>query len=192
MHRAPGAALGDGDTMGRDTDDASSSLHLLATYYREHPQTGPSERRAPSVSPGAPLNLGILDHIDRCVDEVVEHARYDAGDSLGPLPARVRDVYDWWHEHTEDATPEVQLRRNIVIYRQRLEHAIRLGDYKVVRPHPCPACGTYGLQWRREDQRAVCLKKECRDRNGMARTWTLARLATQYVTQQESRARRAT
>src|SRR5690242_10198004 len=82
--RAPGAARGDGDTMGRDTEDAASRLHLLATHYREHPQTGPSERRSPSVTPGAPLNLGIVDYMSRCVDEVVQHARDEAAGDIGP------------------------------------------------------------------------------------------------------------
>ncbi|WP_329376200.1 hypothetical protein [Streptomyces sp. NBC_01483] len=178
--------------MGSDTEDAASSLHLLATHYREHPQTGPSERRAPSVNPGAPLNLGILDRLEQCVDEVVEHARADAGDSLGPLPPRVRDVYDWWTDSTADASPEVRLRRDIVIYRQGLENAIRLGEHKRIRTHPCPGCHTWGLQWEPHRQKALCLNRKCRDRNGMARTWSLARLATQYVTEQESRISRAT
>lgn len=177
--------------MGRDTDDAASRLHLLDTYYREHPNTGPSGRRSPSTTPGAPLNLGILDHLDACRDEVVQHARTDAGD-LPPLPARVRDVYDWWEEQTRDAGPEVRLQRDIVIYRQGLEHAIRLGDTKVVRPHPCPACGTWGLEWQSQPGKALCLNRKCRDRHGMARMWSLAALATQYVTEKENRSRRAT
>ena len=178
--------------MGRDSDDAAASLHLLDTHYREHPTSGPSERRTPSVSPSAPLNLGILDHLDRCISEVVDHARADAGDSLGPLPQRVRDVYDWWTENTADADHEVQLRRDIVIYRQGLESAIRLGEYKRIRKHPCPACRTWGLQWQPHSGHALCLNRRCRDRNGMARSWSLDRLATQYVTSQENRGRRAT
>ena len=179
--------------MGRDdTEEASTSLHLLATHYREHPNNGPSERRSPSVSPGTPLNLGIVDHIDRCIDEVVQHARTEAPKPAGPVPSRVADIYDWYREHTEDAGPEVRLRRDIVIHRQKLEHAIALGEHKVIRTYSCPGCRTWGLQWEPHRQKALCLNRRCRDRNGMARTWSLARLATQYVTEQESRISRAT
>jgi len=177
--------------MGRDSDDAAASLHLLDTHYRTHPANGPAERRTPSVSPGAPLNLDILDHLDRCRAEVVQHARAEVP-QLQPLPPRIRDVYDWWTEQTADAGHEVQLRRDIVIYRQGLEHAIRLGEYKVVRTHPCPACGTWGLQWQAHTRSALCLNRKCRDRHGMARTWSLARLATQHIVEKENRARRAT
>jgi hypothetical protein len=178
--------------MGRDTEDAASRLHLIDTHYREHPQTGPSERRAPSVTPGAPLNIGIVDYMARCVDEVVQHARADAGDSLGPLPTRAGDYYDWWTDSTADAGPEVQLHRDIVIYRQGLEHAIKLGDHDVVCRHPCPRCATWGLQWQPYTQRAMCLNTECRGRDGMSSAWTLGRLATQYVTQKEILRIRAT
>jgi hypothetical protein len=178
--------------MGRDTEDAASRLHLLATHYREHPQTGPSERCSPSVTPGAPLNLGIVDYMSRCVDEVVQHARDEAAGDIGPLPARVRDVYAWWEEQTEDAPAEVRQRRDIVIYRQSLEHAIALGDHDVVCAHPCPRCTTWGLQWQPYTRRAMCLNIDCRGRDGMSSAWTLARLATQYVTQKEILKIRAT
>lgn len=191
--RAPGGRHRErGHPMGRDSDDAAASLHLLDTHYREHPNRGPAERRSTSPTPGTPLNLGVVDYIDRCVGEVIDHARTQAGHPLPPLPARARDVYDWWHEQTEDADRETQLRRDIVIYRQKLEHRIALGEHKAVRPHPCPACATYGLEWSPERGMALCFNRKCRDRHGMGRTWTLARLATQYVTAKETRARRAT
>jgi hypothetical protein len=178
--------------MGRDTTEAATGLHLLDTHYRVHPSTGPSGRRSASPAPGAPLNLAVVDHIDRCVAEVVDHARADAGDTLAPLPPRVRDIYDWWHQHTEHAAPEVRLRRDIVIHRQRLEHAIALGETGVIRTYPCPGCATWGLIWQDHLHRALCPNIRCRDRNGMARSWSLARLATQAETEQENRASRAT
>lgn len=174
-----------------DTDDAAFRLHLLDTEFREHPNHGPSERRAPQMSASAPLNLDMLDHLDRCRDEVIQHARA-GGATLRSLPTRVREVYDWWEEQTKDAAPQVQLQRDIVIYRQSLENAIRLGDEKVVRPHPCPGCGTYGLEWQPRPAKAICVNRRCRDKNGMAHQWSLARLATQYVMEQEKRRRRAT
>lgn len=173
-------------------DAAAASLNLLDLHFRHHPVTGPTERRSPSVSTAAPLNLDILDHIDRCVAEVVHHTRAETSQPAGPPPARVADIYNWYREHTADAGPEVRLRRDIVIHRQGLEHAIALGDHKVVRTHPCPACQTWGLQWDRYGKRVLCFNRRCRDRHGMARTWTLVSLATAHVIRQENRARRAT
>ncbi|MFD1278053.1 hypothetical protein ACFQ51_56895 [Streptomyces kaempferi] len=95
--------------MGRETDErdaAASQLHLLDQLYRTHPSTGPAVRRSPSVNTSAPLNIGIVDYIDRCVDEVVQHARAEAPGPTGPVPTRVADIYDWYREHTEDAAPK--------------------------------------------------------------------------------------
>jgi hypothetical protein len=178
--------------MGRDTEDAASRLHLIDTHYREHPRTGPSVRRAPSVSPGAPLNLNIVDHMANCVDEVVQFVRAEAAGDIRPLPDRPRDFYTWCEEKTEDAPPEVQQRRDIVIYRQSLEHAIAVGNYEVICAHPCPRCTTWGLQWQPYTQRARCLNMDCRGRDGQPSAWTLVRLATQYVTQKETLQIRAT
>ncbi|MFD9443459.1 hypothetical protein [Streptomyces sp. NPDC060001] len=181
--------------MGRtddDTAEASAGLHLLDTHYREHPQTGPTGRRATNATPGTPLNIGIVDHITRCVAEVVDHARTEAPKPTGPLPDRVADIYDWYLQHTADAGPEARLRRDIIIKRQQMEHAIALGDHKVVRTHWCPGCRTLGLKWNSHARRAMCLNGRCLDRHGAGRSWTLARLATQYILDQEIRARRAT
>lgn len=187
---------GIGDAMGRtandDSEEAASHLRLLDTHFHEHPQHGPAERRTTSATPGTPLNLGIVDYIDRCVAEVVDHARTEAPAPVGPLPASAAGIYDWYLEHTADAGPEVHLQRDIIIKRQQLEHAITLGDTDAVCKHPCPACGTWGLEWSAYTHRAMCINGRCRDRHGMGRTWTLGRLATQHVLEQENQARCAT
>lgn len=176
-----------------DAEQAAAGLHLLDTHYRRHPDHGPRDRRATSVTPGTPLNVDIVDHIDRCVAEVVHHTRAETPAPAGPPPARVADIYDWYRQHTAEAGPEAQLRRDIVIHRQALEHAIAIGDHQVIRRYPCPACNTWGLMWQRELKRALCPNIYCRNTHGMAQTWALARLATQYVmTEEKKRARRAT
>lgn len=178
--------------MGSEADDAARSLKLLDTHFHRHPENGPTERRAPGSAASTPLNLAMVDHIGACINEVVDHAREITAGPLKPLPERAAAVYAWYLEQTADAGPEQVLRRDIVIYRQHLEHAIALGEHKVVRAHPCPACETWGLMWQPTTRRALCPNRYCRDRNGMARTWSLARLATAHVTAQENRARSAT
>lgn len=178
--------------MGRDSDDAAASLHLLDTHFRTPAVTGPSVRRPASITAGAPLNISTVDHISETVQEAVDHVRAAAPGPLKALPPRVAGIYEWWIDSTADAAPEVQLRRDIVIERQRLEHKIRLGEHKVIRTHLCPACRTWGLHWNQNTRRADCWNRKCLDRHGMGRTWTLARLATQAVTSQKSSVRRAT
>jgi hypothetical protein len=86
------------------------------------------------------MNLGMLDYIDASVTEVVQHTRTVNPDA-GPLPAHVADVYDWCRQHTEHAPDIDQQRSRALEIRHRLEHAVRAGDARVVRPIRCPACG---------------------------------------------------
>ncbi|GAA3154713.1 hypothetical protein ACFQ0X_44035 [Streptomyces rectiviolaceus] len=176
--------------MGRD-ETATARLRELNAHFREHPRTGPAERHAPTVTSSAPLNIGILDHMKACVDEVVQHARA-TDPATGPAPAKVTSLYDWFREHTAHAGDEQQRVRETVIYRQGLEHAILQGDTDVVCTHPCPGCRTWGLQWDRARRRALCLNMDCQDRSGGGSTWSLGRIATQHITAQESLRRRAT
>jgi hypothetical protein len=155
------------------TDTAAARLQHLTTYFREHPVTGPSERHAATVTPGAPLSLATLDHVRACVDEVVQHT-HAANPTAGPAPSRAEAVYDWCRQHTQHTDDTVQLRGQIIEYRQYLEHAIRAGDVKVVRPLRCPECQTFGLMWIREMRTVV------------SRTFTLARLATHHVTSRKN------
>jgi hypothetical protein len=172
--------------MGDDnTDTAAARLRHLTTYFREHPVTGPSTGHATTVNPGAPLNLATIDHIRACVAEVVDTTR-EANPDAGPVPARVEAVYDWCRENTEHSDETVQLRVAIVEFRQRLEHAIRAGDTKVIRPLRCPECRTWGLMWVREAQAAVCTNTECVDRDGLSNSFSLSRLATHHVMSRKS------
>ena len=178
-------------TAGEDTDDtASNRLRILNRHFREHPVTGPEGHsvtgptsRPTAVAPGLPFPAQIVEHIDRSVAEVAAHARAVNPDA-GPLPARVEAVYDWYREHTANAPAAQRQRRDTIEYRQRLEHAIAMGDTKVIRPHRCPACKTFGLMWIHEAQRAVCTNSRCTTKTGLSSSWSLARLAYAHVAAQ--------
>ncbi|MGH8917430.1 MAG: hypothetical protein ACRD0H_03680, partial [Actinomycetes bacterium] len=79
-----------------------------------------------------------------------------------------------------------------VIYRQDLEHAIAMGEYEVIRPHRCPGCKTFGLQWVPRFQRAICPHQRCRDEDGMVHRWDLSQLAHAHIQSQKLRRLRAT
>ena len=172
------------------TDDAAASLHDLAAHYRQHPVTGAAGHsyiaagpRATRTVPAAPLDLDMIDHIDASVREIADHARQVNPDA-DPLPARVKDAYGWYMETTALAPVAEQQRRDTIVYRQHLEHAIRLGDIKIVRPHRCPKCRTLGLMWDRVQRTVVCTNGNCLTRDGLSRKFTLAQLAYEHVAAQ--------
>jgi hypothetical protein len=189
----------------RSTEDetAAQLLAQLHQYYVQHPITGPaghsyisSEPRATAVNPGAPINLTVVEHIDTSVRELADYTR-QANPEAGPLPPRVEAAYAWCVENTQNAPEDVQQRRDVIIYRQRLEHAIAAGDHetvrKAVRPIRCPACNTFGLFWKPEISKAVCTNGRCLTKDGLVHRWSLARLATAHVeTQQKTVRVRAT
>lgn len=173
-----------------DTETAAAQLRLLNRHFREHPRTGPAIRTAPSTIPGAPVNLAVVDHITASIREVTDDT-YTLNPQASPLPDRLDSVYAWYRANTRNAPEAQQQRRDTVIYRQRLEHAITMGDAKVVRRHRCPACQTLGLFWPPEVRdpkrgRAVCANRRCLTAEGMTRTWTLARLAYEHVAIQKT------
>lgn len=172
-------------------DTATSRLRLLYENYREHPRTTPTGPRARSTVPGTPLNLATVDHIAASVKEVADYTREVAPDA-DPLPEAVLDVYRWCVENTAHAPDIVQQRRDAIVYRQQLEHAIAMGDVDVIRPHRCPGCDTYSLFWQAARARALCTNRRCTARDGSSRTWTLAKLAYEHVTAQKSVRVRAT
>jgi hypothetical protein len=173
------------------TDGAANRLAQLQRYYREHPVTGPVEGHAPTVQPGTPLNLVTHDHIQASVREIADHT-YALNPDAGPLPPRVEAVYDWCREQTKHADETEQQRLAVIEYRQYLEHAIRAGDYKVIPPHRCPECRTWGLRWVPDVQRAVCTHSECVDRNGLSTRLSLASLAHEHIARKNLRQASAT
>ena len=178
-----------------DDDTAAHRLAALHQYFREHPITGPEGRsyvpagpRPTPSTPSLPINAEATDHINASVREIITHTRA-LNPAAEPPPQRVQDVYDWCRRNTQQATDVEQQRRETVIYRQRLEHAIRASDDKVVRPHRCPECGTYGLMWVAQMQRAVCTNTRCTGKDGLSNSFTLGRLAHEHVTARRNLAR---
>jgi hypothetical protein len=168
-------------------DDATARIRTLVAHFRERPVTGaeghsytPAGRRTPTVVSNAPLDLAMLDHLTASVQEMAHHARQVNPDA-GPRPARVEAAYAWYMESTALAPAAEQQRRDTIVYRQYLEHAIAMGDTRVVRPHRCPACRTFGLMWRGEFQAAVCTNRRCLTSDGMSHKWTLAKLAYEHI-----------
>jgi hypothetical protein len=153
-------------------DDAAARLRHLHEYFREHPVTGPeghsyisSEPRATATAPGLPYNARVVEHIDRTVAEVAAFTR-QVNPEAEPLPDSVLDTYRWCVENTTAAPEDVQQRRDTLKFRHSLELAIAAGDTGVVRPHRCPHCGTVGLHWDRNAQKAMCMNRHCARRNG--------------------------
>lgn len=181
--------------LGDNTHDTTAQrLRLLQAEFTQHQQRGPGNGRSASLVHGAPpLDLGVLDHICAAVDELITHTRAaEIGPVASPVPATPADVIDWAREHTAHLDPERQQARETIIYRQGLEHALAMGDESVVRKHPCPRCGCWGLHWRAAANRAACVNHYCTDDDGLTSTWTLARLATQYIAGKKSSAATAT
>jgi hypothetical protein len=182
-----------------EDDTAPALLAELVHCFRERPVTGPaghsyiaSEPRATATHPGAPLNLTVVDHIDATVKELADYTR-ETNPDAEPLPAHVEDVYRWCVENTQNAPEDLQQRRDTIVYRQKLEHAIAMGDHdfvrKAVRPIRCPACRTFGLMWRSEDQKAVCTNGRCLTKDGLSHRWGLARLAYEHIAGQQKSVR---
>lgn len=168
-----------------DTTTAAGRLGALLTHLRQRPVTGPEghsyiasgAHTAPVHSP-ALVDLDAVDHINASLREVIDYAHQAAPDGEPPSE-RSQSVYQWVVDRTQDADEDVKRRRDTIIYRQSLEHAIAAGDIKAVRPHRCPACRTLGLMWR--GGAAVCTNGKCLTREGLSHRWTLARLAYEHV-----------
>ncbi|MFI2620443.1 hypothetical protein [Streptomyces sp. NPDC018584] len=170
---------------------AAARMRLLEQEFttpRRHGDTGRPTR--PSTAT-APLDLGMHDYRQASVDEVVTHTRALVPEATTP-PAKASAVYDWMRQHTAHLANEQRQAADAVVYRQSLEHALAIGDESVVRRQPCPACGCWGLFWNAAARRAACVNQHCTDTRGQARTWSLARLASQHIAARKTSARRAT
>ncbi|MCX4792450.1 hypothetical protein OG369_42500 [Streptomyces sp. NBC_01221] len=179
--------------MGTGADDtAAQRLRLLQQEFVQPVRTGPGDGRSsrPTHAP-APVNLGVVDRIRAAVYEVEHHTRTAVPDA-GQYTGEESRVYDWARQHTAHLEADQQNAREAIIYRQGLEHAIAAGDTTVIRRHPCPQCGCWGLYWREAAQRAVCVNHYCTDDNGVSHMWELKRLAQDHVARKSAVAHRAT
>jgi hypothetical protein len=179
--------------MGEDTEETAEQRMRLLEKYSVGPgrQGPPALRSAPTATAIPAARIDVIDHMAAAVDEVITHTRAAAPEA-GPIPADRAGIYSWAREHTADSDADVQRGRELLIYRQGLEHAIAIGDHRVVRKHPCPACGCWGLLWSGARRRAVCVNAYCTDINGLAHAWTLQRLAQEHIAREEKRHARAT
>lgn len=183
--------------MGTGADDTTAQrLRLLRQEFVQPVRTGPGDGRSsrPTHAP-APINLGVVDYMASAAAEVDEHMRAVQVPRDGvarPRPEDPADRYEWWRHGTAHLGPEMQRAREAVIYRQGLEYAIAMGDTAVIRRHPCPQCGCWGLYWRAEARRAACVNHYCTDDNGLSRTWELKRLAQEHVARKSAVAHCAT
>jgi predicted RNase H-like nuclease len=178
--------------MGEDNDSTTAQrLKLLELYVVPGRQGPAAARSAPTVKATAAARVDIMDHMAAAVDEVITHTRA-AAPHAGDIPRERANIYDWYREHTAVADADVQRGREILIYRQGLEHAIAMGDTKVVRTHPCRACGCVGLFWDRVTRKAVCVNQRCTSPKGLTNTWSLSDLAEDHIRRQETRKLRAT
>lgn len=181
--------------LGDDTTE--QRLRLLKAEFTQHQQHGPDPtgRTATRAEAPAPIDLGVLDYMAAAAAEIDQHMRtVDTPPSgeVRPRPADPADRYEWWRDNTAHLDERRRAAREAIIYRQGLEHAIRMGDTTVIRKHPCPECGCWGLYWRENSGKAVCVNQFCVDDDGLAHTWPLAHLAQQHIARQESLRTRAT
>jgi hypothetical protein len=172
-----------------EDDTAEQRFAELLHCFRERPVTGPAghsyipaDPRPTTVHPGAPIDLTVADHITATVKELADYTR-EANPAADPLPTHVEDVYAWCVENTQNSPEAIRQRRDAIVLRQRLEHAIAMGDDKVIRPIRCPQCRCLGLMWR--GGRAVCTNGDCVTKDGLSNRFTLARLATAHIEAQQ-------
>jgi hypothetical protein len=171
-----------------EDDTAAQLLAQLHQYFVQHPVTGEHTRRPPTTNPTAPANLAVVDHITATVRELADFTR-QANPEAEQLPERVQDAYRWCVENTANSPQAIQQRRDTIVFRQRLEHAIAMGDDKVVRPIRCPQCRGLGLFWKAEYQLVVCTSSRCLTKDGLSNRWSLARLATAHIEAQQKTVR---
>lgn len=171
--------------MGEETaaTTASANMRRLAGSLSVMPgrATDPSGRTRPAHAP-APIDLGILAHMTAARDEIVAHAHAAAPDAdLPPVPRDAAAVYQWWADNTPYLDDAARRVGEALVYRQGLEHALRLRDTTVIRREPCPSCGCYSLIWRGMERRALCVNDRDSDDDGAPRRFALAELAQQAV-----------
>ncbi|MFB7867414.1 hypothetical protein [Streptomyces sp. NPDC056069] len=178
-------------SAGDDSTPAARLALLQAEYLRPRKGAAP-ERTATNQPPSAPIRLGVYDHLEACISEVVADARAAKAPEPTPRPRQLDGLYGWYIEQTAHLDAGRRQARDSVIYRQGLEHAVLMGDTSVIRPHPCPACATWGLFWSKEMQAIVCANRHCVDEDGLSTRWTFADIADAHIRRQVRAVRRAT
>ena len=165
-----------------DTTTAAAGLRALQNDLTQ-PRTrsaGTPGRSATTVHPAAPIDLGLLDHIERHAGEVRAWTR-EVAPAAGPAPREADELYAWMGEHTASLDEGIARVRDAMLHRHKLSHALAAGNEKVIRRESCPGCGCWGLVWRATTRRAVCPVRSCRDARGRPSSWTVQQLAESAV-----------
>ncbi|MGV2914643.1 hypothetical protein [Streptomyces alfalfae] len=183
--------MGPGEAAADIAAHAAVSMRLIEQDFKTPRRTGNTGRHAPATTPRAPVDLGTVDYMARQVQEIVDYTKASAPNAPRP-PAEAPDVYRWMGESTAHFQGEQQQTRDAIVYRQVLEHALQMGDESVIRRHPCPDCGCWGLFWRPASQRAACINRHCAGPGQPSHTFTLAQIAHRHIASRETTARRAT
>lgn len=166
---------------------AAAAMRLLRTNLTQPRAVDHEATRRTTRVHGAPtIDLGLLEHLENTRTELIGATRR-ANPDAGPAPVDER-IYAWSDAATAHLAPHERLARDMVAYRQGLEHALRAGDHQAIRRERCPACRCYSLLWRERIQRAVCIQRECRDEIGRAPQWHLRQLAQYHLTSRPQRA----
>lgn len=154
---------------------------------------GPGERlgrSATRVHSSAPANTTVLDHIADCDNEI---ARFIADARSAPAPEPEAElpgragVYERARVQAEHLGVDWTAYLAAMEWRHAASSALLMGDTDVIRPEPCPACGTWGLVWADTHKAAMCVNRYCADR-GAPRMWTLAQLAVERASRRVHRA----
>lgn len=184
--------MGDGDK-----DTAAARLRLLqeSTAPGSTPRRPPPARRTPPSSPSTPIDLGMLDYMAACRNELVTHTR-TAAPGAGAAPADTADLYEWMYQETAHLAAEKQLVRDAMVLRQSWEHCFAMNDHDevhaVVRRESCPACRCWTMFWRPARRAAICTNQNCADADGLPVVLELNQIALAYVTARNARSSAAT
>lgn len=158
------------------------------------PATSPhTSGSRPHGSP--PLSLDLIDHLNACGQELMDHARES---TMGPLPAPPADraaLYSWAREQADHTGEDRRRALEAIEWRQGVEHALRVDPEEgrlAVRRETCPACGTWGLSWDFNTRVAVCLNRRCTTGGdeGAPTTWTLRQIAHAHASKSTQMAAR--
>ncbi|MEW2402215.1 hypothetical protein [Streptomyces sp. NPDC046862] len=177
--------------MGAGDDDAATAaqqLKLMAAHYvRRHPaprEPGTIRSTGGPTFPPLPIDPGIVDHMRASVTEVAAYVESNVPDA-SPAPADDR-VYAWMRANTRQLDPRRQLTGEAIVFRQRLEHALAMGETEVVhrflKRQSCPDCGCWAsLVWQNPVTRAVCINRRCVNQDGRAHSYELGFLAHRHI-----------
>ncbi|MFI0822275.1 hypothetical protein ACH4TX_42120 [Streptomyces sp. NPDC021098] len=168
-----------GDSEVRHT--AAAQLRLLSKEITAPASRRPQPaRRTPPSQSSAPINLGILDHMAACRDELVTHT-LEASPDAPAAPAEAADVYEWAYRETAYAARGMQRALDAMVLRQSWEHALALGDEKPVSAavhwEACPTCGCWSLFWQSTRRIVACVNGRCDDELGLPTVWQLKQIA---------------